>query len=343
MQHQRTGHDIIVIGASAGGIEPLRRLMRDLPSDLAASVFVVVHVGAERHLAALLSRGSALPVTRASNGERVKRGHVYVAGPGAHLLLHSRHVLLRRGPRENFARPAIDPLFRSAAATFGGRVIGVVLSGGLNDGTAGLIAIKRCGGLAVVQDPEDAASPGMPRSALQHVEADHVTDAAGLANLLVRLSQEPAGETPEIPLSIRLETAIAAQEPTDMATEDQLGKLSRFSCPECHGTLWEIEEGSFLRYRCHVGHAYTTDAVLEGQAQEIDRILEQLLRAHQERAALARRMANQELSENRHNLAAQLARRAKEYEDEAKVIGELVRNGLRPLSVSSGTSDGSNA
>src|SRR5262249_38118216 len=145
------GHDIIVIGASSGGVDALRKLVSELPADLPASIFVVLHVGVESHLAAILDKQSRMPVVEAETGTELEQGRIYVAGSGKHLLLHDNHILLSRGPRENMARPAIDPLFRSAAATFGGRVIGVVLTGGLNDGTSGLHAIKRCGGLAVAQ------------------------------------------------------------------------------------------------------------------------------------------------------------------------------------------------
>jgi two-component system chemotaxis response regulator CheB len=216
-----------------------------------------------------------------------------VAVPDSHPLLHDEHVLLRRGPRENRFRPAIDPLFSSAAASFGGRVIGVVLSGALADGTgtAGLRAIKRCAGLAVVQDPSDAVVPGMPRSALRHVDVDHVCRIREMAGLLVGLARLPAGPTPEIPFDMRLETAIAAQELADMRADDVLGQPSRFTCPECRGALWEIEDGSMLRFCCHVGHAYAADVVLDAQAEEIDRLMGTLLRSRQERAALARRLA----------------------------------------------------
>ena len=185
-------HRIIAIGASAGGLKPLERLLADLPADLPASVFVVLHIGASSHLTHILGRSSALPVEAAHSGTRIELGRVYVAVPGLHLLVHDSHILLRRGPRENSARPAIDPLFRTAAITYGGAVIGVVLSGALNDGTAGLNAIKRCGGLAVVQDPSDAAVPSMPASALRNVDVDHIAPASHLAVLLAR-TRAPAG------------------------------------------------------------------------------------------------------------------------------------------------------
>ncbi len=252
-------------------------------------------------------------------------GHVCVAVPGAHLLLHDSHIMLRRGPRENLARPAVDPLFRSAACSFGGRVIGVVLSGALNDGTAGLRAIKRCGGIAVVQDPRDAAHPDMPQSALRHVDVDHFVPANALAGLLAGLVREPAAPTPPIPLDLRLETAIAAQELSGMEAEDQLGTPSRFTCPECHGALWEIDDGSLLRYRCHVGHAFTADTMLHAQAANAEEMLWSLARAHQEHAALARRMAERERAQHRDAFADHLLERARDYDEDAQVVRNLLR------------------
>jgi two-component system, chemotaxis family, protein-glutamate methylesterase/glutaminase len=318
-------HDSVVIGASAGGVEALQRLMRDLPADLPAAVFVVLHVGDTSYLPALLDRAGPLPAAPAMSGEPIERGHVYVAAPGRHLLLHDDHILLRRGPRENLARPAIDPLFRSAACSFGTRTIGVVLTGALNDGTAGLRAIKRCGGIAVVQDPNDAAVPDMPRNAQKHVDVDHCVPLAAMGKLLARLTATPAGGTPEIPMDIRLEAAIAAQELSSMSIEDTLGTPSRFTCPECHGALWEIADGDMRRYRCHTGHAFTADAMLAAQDVEGEQLLWLLMRSHHERAALARHMAEDERARNG-ALAAQLQQRARDHDDDAELIREIIRD-----------------
>jgi two-component system chemotaxis response regulator CheB len=327
MPEPSANRDIIVIGASAGGPEALRVLLSGLPEGLPAAVFVVVHVGEPSYLPGLLDRVSRLPVKRAANGELFARSQVYVAPPGTHLLLHGNHILLRRGPRENLARPAVDPLFRSAAASFGSRVIGVILSGALCDGTAGLRAIKRCGGLAIVQEPKDALVPDMPVNARRYVEVDHVLPVAEMAPLLGSLSRQKAGPTPEIPLDTRLEAAIAAQELADMRIDDMLGTPSRFTCPECHGALWETEDGDMLRYRCHVGHAFSADTMLASQTDETDRLLGTLLRSHQERAALARRMAERHRAEGRDALADRLARRAGEYDEDAQLVRSLMRNG----------------
>jgi two-component system, chemotaxis family, protein-glutamate methylesterase/glutaminase len=319
--------DIVVIGASAGGFDTLRSLLSALPSNLPASLFIVLHVGEISHLAGLLARTSTLPVRNAEQGALIEKGTVYVAIPGKHLLLHDHHILLRRGPRENQSRPAIDPLFRSAAATFGSRVIGVVLSGSLSDGTAGLQAIKDCGGVAVVQDPRDALVPDMPQSAIRNVDVDHVATLADLPDLLQKLTHESAGPTLEIPLHVRLEAAIAAQELSDMTINDRLGKPSRFTCPECHGALWEIEDGGILRFRCHVGHAYTADTALVSQSEEIDRLLGTLLRSHQERAGLARRMSTHQRAQGHGGLADQLAHRADDYDAGVELMKSLLRHG----------------
>jgi two-component system chemotaxis response regulator CheB len=321
------GHDIITIGASSGGLDALRVLVQNLPRKLPAAIFIVMHVGVRSHLSEILHQLCALPVIPAESGARIRPGAVYVATPGRHLLIHDGHILLRRGPRENMARPAIDPLFRTAAASFGGRVIGVVLSGALNDGTAGLGAIKRCGGLAVVQDPADASVPSMPQSALRRISIDHVASAGDMGGLLDRLSRGPAGPSPEIPTDIRLEATLAAQEKGTMELEEKLGELSPFTCPECNGTLWQINDSSMLRFRCHVGHAFTAEAVLSGRAAEVDKMLEGLVRSHQERAALVRRMAEQERSLQNERLARMFDDRANEYEEDAEVVRRLVQHG----------------
>ncbi len=331
MTAKSINRDIIVIGASAGGVDALRELVRGLPPDLPAAVFVVLHIGrAKSVLATILGREGPLPVAPARSGERIERGRIYVAVPDRHLLLHDDHILLRRGPHENMSRPAIDPLFRSAACSFGGRVIGVVLSGALNDGTAGLRAIKRCGGLAVVQDPADAAISDMPLSALRYVEVDHRLPARAMGQALARLAALPAGPTPEIPVDICLEAAITAQELMDMtAREQQMGRPAPFSCPECGGGLWELADGNMLRYRCHVGHAYTAEAMLAAETDEIEQLLSRLLRSHRDRAEVVRRMAALERSLHNNREADQLEARAREYEENAELMQRLLadRNG----------------
>jgi len=323
MKNERGNRDIIVIGGSAGALEPLKSLMAVLPADLPAAVFIVLHIGATSYLARILDQAGPLPVKPAASGAPIEIGRAYVAVPDRHLLLHDGHLLLRRGPRENMARPAIDPLFRSAACTFGGRVIGVLLSGGLNDGTAGLEAIRRCGGTTVIQDPDEAAMPEMPSSAARLVQIGHCLSMARMGPCLVRLAREPAGETPKIPESIQIEAAIAAQELPDIMSEDRLGSRSPFSCPDCHGPLWEVAQSSLLSYRCHLGHAFTAQAMLDAQSSEVDRSLQDLARVTRERAELVRRMAEETRARGNNALAAHFVRRSEEYRHYAEALRRL--------------------
>lgn len=325
MAPQSEMRDIITIGGSLGGVEALRELVQRLPADLPAAVFVVLHIGRQRsRLVEVLDGAGPLPAKIAERGERIERGRIYVAQPDRHLLLHDGHILVRRGPHENMWRPAIDPLFRSAACSYGARVVGVILSGLLDDGVAGLDAIKRAGGTAVVQDPADAAAPDMPRNARRLVAVDHVVPVAEMASLLVRLARSPPGRQPAIPEQICIEAAIAAQERGSMSTEGKLGQLSPFSCPECGGALWEVAEGRLLRYRCHVGHAYTADSMVAAQTDATDALLNRLLRSYRERAELTRRLATKELTRQQSDLARELESRAQGYDEDAALMEKLL-------------------
>lgn len=326
----RVGHDVIAIGGSAGAVEALRRLVRDLPADLPAAVLVAVHRSpdGEGRLAEVLEGVGPLPAVLAEEGQRLQHGRIYVAPPDRHLLVERHHLHVRRGPRENRARPAIDPLFRSAAIGCSTRVIGVVLSGMLNDGSSGLRAIKRCGGLAVVQDPRDAAYPDMPRSALAHVEVDHVAPLAGLAPLLAKLAAAPSPPPlAAIPEEIRIEALIAAQELTVMPDQHSLGPLSPLTCPECHGAMAEIHDGDLLRFRCHTGHAFTLETLRLVQAEAWERTLYAAMRAQQEQAMLTRRLAVEAQARGLAGLADRYARRESDYEEGAEVIRRLLAYG----------------
>jgi two-component system chemotaxis response regulator CheB len=314
-----SNRDIVVIGGSAGALAALKLAVPALPPDLPAAVFVLIHIGAASHsvLPDLLSRAGSLPAQTARAGAAIAPGCIYVAPPDRHLLLDRGRIALRRGPRENLARPAIDPLFRSAAAEFGSRVIGVLLSGMLYDGASGLRAIKRCGGIAVVQ--ADAAYPEMPRHAIQATEVDYRVGAAELGALLVDLVGEPAGRSPEVPRDVLFEVRMAAGELAGIEAEERLGRLSPLTCPECGGSLWEIEDGPLLRHRCHVGHAYDGTMLLAEQAERIDRALWSALRAHEERAALLHRHAE-------HARAREAAREAKRWDELASEHDQHVQS-----------------
>ncbi len=326
---KRSGRDVIVIGASMGGIEALSVLLGRLPADLPASVFIVLHTAdhGPSLLADVLGRTSSLPVLIAKEAQRFAPGLVYLAPPDRHLLVGADHVHIRRGPRENGTRPAIDPLFRSAAANCTTRVIGVLLTGLLNDGTAGLQAIKRCGGLAVVQDPSEAAYDQMPQSAIQHVPVDHVRSLEEIAAALPRLARGARPPAPEVPSDIRIEAVIPAQEFGNMHYSGEENALSPITCPECHGSLREIRDGDVVRFRCHTGHGFTLDALGVLQGQEWERALYGALRAQQERAELVNRMADQARLLGAAKSAEQLRRRAKDYEEGADLLQRLISYG----------------
>jgi two-component system, chemotaxis family, protein-glutamate methylesterase/glutaminase len=268
-------HDIVVVGASAGGVEALAALARSLPADLPAAVFVVLHVPStgSSALPDILSRHGPLPAAHVKDGEPIENGRIYVAPPDHHVLLRTGHVHLSRGPRENGHRPAVDPLFRSAAHQYASRVIGVVLSGALDDGTAGLTAVKSRGGLAVVQEPGDALYPGMPDSALEHVRVDHVVPTADMGALLARITAEPSPEAPgSAPDHMEVEVQVEGFSLEAMEGE-RPGRPSGFSCPDCNGVLWEIQDGQLQRFRCRVGHAWSPESLLTQQSEALEAAL----------------------------------------------------------------------
>ena len=330
------GHDIVVIGFSAGGIEPLLQLVADLPSDLPAALFVVHHFPAHSisALPNILARAAGLPVRNARDRERVVPGHIYVGRPGRHMLLMPGIIRLTRGPREHGNRPALDPLFRSAARSYGSRVIGVILSGTLDDGTVGLHTIKSAGGLAVVQDPEQAAYPGMPKSAVNHVEVDHVAPAGELGELLNRLTREPAPPAPaSVPEDLDPELDPDQPEPAVVGTAALRrtilpGIPSTLTCPECGGLLFEEEEAGLLHFRCHVGHGFSEETLAAVQAHALEGALWAGVRALEEKAALGRRLAERAQARGWQNSAARFEHAARDAEEGSSMIRDTLLNGL---------------
>lgn len=322
------GRDIIVIGASAGGIQSLIELVRLLPRDLPAAVFVVIHMSRDNPgiLPDILNRADGPPAGHAADKEPIRLARIYVAGPDRHLLIRPGLIRLTRGPQENGFRPAVDPLFRTAAQSYGQRVVGVVLSGSLDDGTHGLMIVKKQGGVAIAQDPHEAIIPSMPQSAIRNVEVDHILTVAEMAPLLVQLAQErviPGG-------------GAMTQEPQPDPAELQPGKLetgsidrppSTYTCPECGGALWEISEGNLLRFRCHVGHGYTADGLLLDQSRHLESALWAALRSLDETAALRRQMARRALQGNLLAMAQTYERQAEDAETRAALIRSVLRNG----------------
>lgn len=278
---QSAQRDIVVIGASSGGLEALLEIVRRLPPDLPAALFIVSHLPSQSrsYLPAILSRSGPLPATHAEDQEKVEPGRIYVAPPDFHLLLRKEHVRIVRGPRENNHRPAIDPLFRTAARTFGPRVIGIVLSGSLDDGTAGLFAVKARGGITVVQDPADALFPDMPRNALAAVPVDYCLAKSAISKVIVELTQRQTSPTDRGATmaqnsdGLDKEIELEAMNGETVRDEDRPGSPSTFGCPDCGGVLWELHEDQLLRFRCRVGHAYSAEGLLGTQGESLDAAL----------------------------------------------------------------------
>lgn len=319
------GRDVIVIGASAGGVHALSEVVGSLPADLPAAVFVVLHIAPHGRSAmpAILSRAGYLPAVHPEDGQPVEHGRVYVAPPDHHLVLQDGVVRLSRAPSENGQRPAIDVLFRSAAQTYRRRVVGVVLTGNLDDGTVGLAVVKKYGGVAVAQDPEQCDYPSMPLSAIQNVAVDHVLPLSGIGQLLAELANQPLAEEPK-PLN---------PEDRDMKEEiergidrEEDGIPADLSCPECGGGLRESLVQGVVHFRCRTGHAYAPETLLAKQADVVEAALWAAVRALRENADLARRMERRlhqtgkagPLAEERYQ------RRAQEAERHAEVLRQVL-------------------
>ncbi len=324
------GHDIIVIGASTGGVEAVSMLVRGFPKDLPAALFVVIHIPAQATsvLPLILERSGQLPARHGIDGEPIQRGRIYVAPPDFHLLVERGHIRVMRGPKENRNRPAIDPLFRSAARAYGPRVVGVILTGALNDGTAGLLAIKRRGGRAVVQDPADAFFPSMPESALEYVSADYCLPLAQISPVLVSLAKEPAPQDGAYPIQEEMEREeqLLEMDEITMDSEQRPGKISVFTCPECKGPLWELRDGDLLRFRCRQGHAFTGETMMADQAEAVEDALWTALNILQESAQMSQRMAAESHQRNRHYAAAHFEAMAREKLERVAVLRQVLLN-----------------
>ncbi|WP_263263068.1 chemotaxis protein CheB [Pseudomonas sp. RIT-PI-S] len=330
MSTHHKAHNVVVVGASAGGVEALQTLFSALDPQLDACFLVVMHIPTQpqSNLHLILSRATAMPVIAAHEDQPLRAGAVYVATADRHLMLDERGVRVTRGPRECRVRPAIDVLFRSAAVTHGKRVIGVVLSGALDDGTAGLWAIKDCNGLALVQDPVEAPHSSMPRSAIEHVAVDFVGSLQQLAeqiNALVR-AEAPAAQTDAAAVNEHyfIENQISLTGKGLEAGVFRLGKVSRYSCPDCHGVLVEIKEGPITRFRCHTGHAYSVKTLISAVNDSIDTALWDTLRALEERILLLRQMADLAGKAGNAGDAADCLRQAERAEARLQPLRELV-------------------
>jgi two-component system, chemotaxis family, protein-glutamate methylesterase/glutaminase len=309
----RPAPGVIAIGASAGGIEALQRLMRELPEELPAAVCLVLHIPASSRslLAEIINRQTPLPVRAAADGEPLRAGHVYVAPPDCHLRVNAGRLRLDRGPKENGVRPAIDPLFRSVAEQYGARGIAVVLSGSLSDGAGGAAAVAAAGGAVLVQDPGDAVVPSMPEAALGAVPGAVALDALGLADELARRAAA-------LPHADAVEVVVNTEEPRPSGRPD--GPPSGLTCPECHGPLWRLQDGELVRYRCRVGHLFGEDVLVEGKAAAVETALWMAVEALEERNELLGKMADRLAGSGRASAADRVRERARSAGERAELI-----------------------
>ncbi len=311
---------IVVVGASAGGVDALQRFVAALPADIDAAVLIVLHLWpeTESHMPAILSRAGALPVSHPDDNEPLEAGHVYVAPPDRHLFFHDSMMRVVRGPKENLHRPAIDVLFRSAALEHDSRVIGVLLTGADDDGAAGLKMIRERGGITIVQDPADSAFPEMPQSALHIAKPDYTLPLKMIGPLVCDLVTGKA-EPPRDQHMRELKDNSQGSEEGRPIDVSKLGPPSPYSCPDCNGTLWEVQDGELLRYRCRVGHSYSTQSIIEAESEAVERALWEAVRVLEESASMSRRIALKTES-----LRARLTAKAEEREHHAQVLRELL-------------------
>ena len=288
---------IVVIGTSAGGLEALVKLTSQLQAGFPAPILVVQHISADATGSVLLdslNAHSKLKCEHAKNGTKLKAGHLYIAPSDYHLMVDENDtVIVTKGAQENRWRPAIDPLFRSAAVNYSSNAIGIILTGYLDDGTAGLKAISRCGGICIVQSPEDAEYPDMPKNALNQVKVDYCLPIAEMGGLLYQLTGKVQGKKMAVPKDILIEADIAKRVLSDLPAVNALGDQVPFNCPGCGGVLWQVDEESSTRYRCHTGHAYTAASLLAEQTSKIEETMWVALRMFEERKNLLTTLAKE--------------------------------------------------
>jgi two-component system chemotaxis response regulator CheB len=296
---------LVVVGASQGGVEAIHRLVGDLPADFPAAILVVVHVGlGPSMLPSILNDLRKLPASHAVAGQLIERGHIYVAPPDRHMVVTDGHLELTRGPRENWTRPAVDPLFRSAAEMFGAEAIGVILTGGLNDGTTGLYEIKRRGGTTIVQDPAEAQAPSMPQSAMENVAIDYCLPLPKMAEALVRLTRSEKKTERELRPGVRI--MLSDERPLEHPTAQ--------TWPECGGAMRKEKIGKLTQYRCHIGHVMTGEVLAAAELETLEYNVSSVLRSRNERRDLCLGMASQQrandnsAAERRWSAAAEEAR-----------------------------------
>lgn len=315
----------MVLGASAGGVEALQTIAAGLPANFGGSVLVVLHVPSHgvSVLPRILARKGPLPAVHVTDGMECRAGRIYVAPPNHHLLLERTGMRINLGPRENGHRPAVDPTLRSAASAFGPRVVGVILSGAGDDGSAGLLAVKRAGGVTVVQDPTEASCPSMPLRAAEIAGAHYSLPADEIALLLRRLAGTCNAESNGASSIMSANEQVKADY---QRTEEGMDapSLSGFSCPECGGRLWELQDGGMFRYRCRVGHGYSPDSLVSLNAEALEGALWSALNVLEENAALSRRLALDAHERQHPHSARRFEQRAADSEAQAKLLRQVL-------------------
>lgn len=327
---EQTGKEpkfIVVIGASAGGLHSVIELMASVTEEMDAAVFVVLHASNLAYTDAVvqrLQRNSVFTCKAAEHGEEIQTKHLYLAVPDHHLLIKPGKVLLGRGPVENRYRPSIDVLFRSAAVTYTTRVIGIILTGMLEDGTTGMQIVKQCGGTCIVQDPAEAEYADMPKSVLRFVDVDYCTSLQRIGIILQEKARNGVPEPIAIPPKIAKEAEIAERVAIGIENVEALGDRSAYSCPECGGSLWEIKHEGLTRFRCYTGHQFTADELQESKRRELESTFWIVLRILEERRNLLTKMAEEEQSKGWAHSAKNKSDRADELEVHIGRIKEIL-------------------
>jgi two-component system, chemotaxis family, protein-glutamate methylesterase/glutaminase len=323
---------LVVIGASAGGIEALREVLGGLSRNLPAAVLIVLHTSStgDGLLPQIVGRMTTLPIRSPHDGEAMEAGHIYLAPANFHMTVEDGRLRILQGPRENLNRPAIDPLFRTAVRFYGAQVVGLILSGLLDDGALGLMVVRSSGGQAIVQDPQTALFPGMPRSALAQVPDALVLPLSEIAPAIERLARGDRCARPA-------QTATPASQ-AEVAGEPRRGHPSAFACPDCGGVLWEMEDNGFLHFRCGVGHAFTPGHLDAQQRGALEGALWSALRALEESASLYRRMAYRALDASRNASGTAFSARADNTERNAQVLKEFLLQVNREVNGRAGSS-----
>lgn len=320
------GHDIVVIGASAGGVEALKALVATLPADLPAALFVVLHVSphATSVLPEILTRTGKLPAEHADDGQVIEQGKIYVAPPNYHMLVKRGHIRLTQGPKENGNRPAIDVLFRTAARAYGERVVAVVMSGVLDDGSVGLVLVKNLGGVGIVQSPEDALYAGMPQNAIDADSPNFIVPVSEIGSILVRLAHEEVAAK-EKPVMADHKDIVEVEEGGEPIKEPG-GTPTTYVCPDCGGVMSEYRNGDLVRFRCQVGHAYSADSLIAKQSEAVENALWMALRTLDENAVLTRRLAQRSAERGHEGAAKHYAEKLVDIEANAGILRQILLN-----------------